>query len=357
MDKLNLTLTINLQRPDKDGKYPIRIRSCVKRKIKYYPTGISVLKDQFKNKEIVKHPNKITLNASLRSQVVELEKELTENKFITKDSPSPDFYLFCENKIKQQKVRDTAGTTKHKESYLRKIKKFRSSLSFTDINPAFMFEYEAYCKKIGNKDTTIWGSVKFIKKMINAAISDGAITFNPLKAYKVPTYTAPVREYLTEKEIEGLENFVQKNKIEKLVKVANWFLFACYTGLRYDDVRTFNKRQMINGRLILRTGKTKTDVSIKVHHKLQKVIERISFDVISNNKMNDYLKVIAADCKINKELTFHLARHTFAVYFLNKGGSMETLSKLLGHSSLRTTAIYGKITDIRIDAEMDKVWS
>lgn len=356
MDKLNLTLTINLQRPDKDGRYPVRIRSCIKRKIKYYPTGISVLRDQFKNREIIKHPNRATLNASLRSQLVQLEKDLIENKIFTKERPA-DFYSFCESKIKQQKARDNPSTTKHKESYLRKLKKYKTSLNFSDISPSFMLDYEKHCKEKGNKPTTIWGSIKFIKTMINAALNDGIVKGNPLKGYKSPAYVDPVRDYLTDEELTKIENFALKSKSEKLVKVANWFLFSCYSGLRYEDVRTFNKKSIIADRIILRTEKSKTDVSIKIHPKLKNILENISSDVISNQKMNDFLKVIAETCEIQKNLTFHLARHTFAVYFLNHGGSMETLSKLLGHSSLKTTSIYGKITDIRIDSEMDKVWS
>lgn len=305
-----------------------------------------VEKEQFKNKEVVKHYNKAALNSSLHSQLLQIEKEFFEGTIFKKKN-DPDFYFFCENKIKQQKARDTPGTSRHKESYLNKLKAFKRVLTFNDITPGFMYDYETYCKERGNKDTTIWGSVKFVKKMINAALNDGAITGNPLKGYKAPTYVGPVRKYLTEKEIESLEKFTKKSKIEKLVKVADWFLFACYTGLRYDDVRTFDKKQIVNDRIILRTGKTKSDVSIKVHPKLKLVIERMALGVISNTKMNDYLKVIGADCKINKELTFHLARHTFAVYWLDNGGTMESLRELLGHSSMRTTQIYGKVTNLK----------
>jgi site-specific recombinase XerD len=356
LDKLNLTLTINTQRPDKKGLCPIRIRSCVKGKVKYYSTGICVSKDQFKDREIIKHPNKTTLNAALRFQLVQLEKELIENKMFERERP-PDFYSYCETKIKQQKVRDMPGTTRHKESYLKKFKDFKSSLLFSDITPALLFEYEAYCKNIGNKDTTIWGSVKFIKKMVNAALRDGVIKIDPLKAYKVPEYIDPVREYLSEEEIERLEKFTQENKIEKLVKVATWFLFSCYTGLRYEDVKTFSEKKIKNGKIILRTGKTNTDVSIKMHPKLQSIMKRISYDVISNAKMNDYLKVVSAACGFDKNLTFHLARHTFAVYWLNQGGTIEALSKILGHSSIRTTQIYAKVSNTKLDKEVTEVWS
>jgi integrase len=166
----------------------------------------------------------------------------------------------------------------------------------------------------------------------------------------------PERGYLTDEEIEKIEKFASKSKREVLIKVANWFLFGCYTGLRYADVRNFDKKKIVGDRIILRTEKKKKDVSIKLHPKLKSVLDKIDPYVFTNQKMNEYLKIIAEHCEIEKNLTFHLARHTFAVYFLNHGGSMETLSKLLGHSSLKTTSIYGRITDIRIDSEMDKVW-
>jgi len=354
MEKLNLTPTINLQRADKEGKHAIRIRSTIKRKVKYHGTGISVLKNQFKNKEIVSHPNKNLLNASIRSMMAEIEKDFLEGSLNIK--PDKDFYQFCEAKIKQQKSKDSSGTWRHKKAYLSKLKQFKPRLRFSEINPSFMLDFENYCRKIGNKPTTVWSSIKFIRTMVNAGLDDGVITGNPLKKFKGQSYINPERSFLTEEEIDRIEQFAVSSKREVLVKVANWFLFGCYTALRYSDVRNFDHSKIVGERIILRTEKAKTDVSIKIHPKLKAILMRIEPDVFTNQKVNEYLKIIAENCGIEKNLTFHSSRHSFAVYFLNHGGSMETLSKLLGHSSLRTTSIYGKITNLRIDDEVDKVW-
>ena len=355
MEKLNLTPTINLQRADKNGKHAIRIRSTVKRKVTYYPTKISVFEYQFVNKEVVKHPNKVLLNASIRKKMAEIEKGVLEGA-LRISHKEIDFLKFCEAKIKQQKVRDSIGTWKHKNSYLNKFKEFRSSLNFKEITPGLMMEYESFCKKKGNAHNTIWSSVKFVREMVNEVLKDEKPGSNPLENYKPPQYINPVRNYLVDTEIDKIERLASESKSDKLVKVANWFLFSCYCGLRYEDVRTFDKSSIIDGRLILRTGKSKTDVSIKIHPRLKNILERISYEVMSNQKINDYLKIIAERCEIEKNLTYHVARHTFAVYFLDHGGSIETLSKLLGHKKLTTTQIYGKITNVRIDKEVEAVW-
>lgn len=354
MDKLNIRAVINKQRKDIQDKCAIRIRTTVKRKVSYYPTGISVKEDQFLKGEVIRHPNKIVINAKIRDKMHEVERDYLEGNLTGKTKS--DFHTFSTKKIEQTKSKDSHGTWKHKKSYLAKVKDFAPALNFSHITPSWMLDFENYCRGLGNKPTTVWSSVKFIKTMVNAALNDRVITSNPMRGYKSKPYVNPERQYLTDQEIEKIEKFVSESKNETLVKVANWFLFGCYAGLRYADVKNFDKSKIVNGRIILRTEKSLTDVSIKIHSKLRMVLDRMQPNVFTNQKMNDYLKIVAEKCDINKALTFHQSRHTFAVYFLNHGGSMETLSKLLGHSKMITTQIYGKVTNVRIDAEIDKIW-
>ena len=353
MFKLNLTPTINLQRPDKNGNYPIRIRSTVQKKVTYYSTGISVKADQFLNKEIVKHVNKALLNASIRQKINELEQAYLEGDLSI--TVNTNFYSFTEKYIEQSKNKSAKGTHRHKLSYLKKLKEFSPHLRFPEITPAFMHKYEDYCRSKGNQSNTIWGSCRFVKTMINAALSQGVIKSNPLRGYKAVPYVNPERGFLTDEEIEKIEAFSLRAK-GFLKDVANWFLFGCYTGLRYSDVEKFDKSKIVGERIILRTHKTKADVVIKIHPRLKEVISRLNGKIISNQKMNNYLKLIAEKCEIDKPLTYHIARHTYSVYFLNHGGRLELLSKILGHNSIRTTAIYAKISNPTLDAEIDKVW-
>lgn len=355
MDKLNLTPAINIQRPDKNNKYAIRIRCTIKRKVKYYSTGLSVLKEQFENKEVIKHPNKVLLNASIRKRMSEIEKSYLEGNLNIK-KPGKDFYKFCDAKIKQQKGEDAHGTWKHKKSYLKMLKGYKPGLQFTEITPSFMLDFENHCRSLGNKPTTVWSKVKFITTMINAALADKVIFENPKEKYKTKSYVNPERNFLTAQEIEAIEKFANESNNKTLIKVADWFLFGCYTGLRYADVKNFDRKKIINGRVILRTEKKHKDVSIKLHQKLEKLLERMEPGVFTNQEVNAYLKIIAAACNIEKNITFHVSRHSFAIYFLTAGGSIETLSKILGHSSIKTTQIYGKVINLKIDNEMDKVW-
>lgn len=353
MVNLNLTPTLNKQRPNSKGQCAIRVRQTIKRKVTYYPTGIYVLPEQW-NGEVIKHPNKVLLNTSIRKQLNDIEKNYLEGTLPIKTKT--DFYSYAEKKIEQEKNLLSKGTYSHKKSYLKKLKTFRPHLSFHDITPSFMTDFENYCKGLGNKPTTVWSSIKLIKTVINAAINENVISQNPFKGYKAKPYVNPERDYLTDEEILRIENFAATHTNETLVKVANWFLFGCYSGLRYADIKNFDRSKIVDDRIILRTEKAKTDVSIKLHPKLKNILDKISPKVFTNQKMNDYLKIVAERCHINKRLTFHVSRHTFAVYWLNHNGSMESLSKILGHTSTKTTAIYGKITNLRIDAEVDKVW-
>lgn len=365
MFKQNLAACINTQRKDKEGRYPVRIRATVKRKVTYYPTGVMVSLAQWDKaaREVKLHPNKNLLNIAISTKIAEIEKQFIEQslagssaqKIIPKKQI--DFFLYAESKIKQAKGKETASTLIHKESYLKKFKAFRASVKITECTPALLLAYEKHCRGLGNKANTVWGSVKYVRSVINAAVNEGVVNSNPLRGYKSPVYNNPERMYITEQEMAKLELIATDESINPTFRnAANWFLFSCYCGLRYGDAASFTKDKIINGRLILRTGKKGVDVTIKVHPKLLECVERLGSKLTTNQDYNRSLKAVALVAGINKPLTSHIARHSFAVMFLNKGGSIEALSKILGHTTIRTTQIYGKITDIRLDDEIDRVF-
>ena len=143
------------------------------------------------------------------------------------------------------------------------------------------------------------------------------------------------------------------------------FLFSCYTGLAYADVASLTTDSIIrgvDGKLWINSSRKKTGVRITVPllHQSQLILDKYVPDeknrllpVISNQKLNAYLKEIADICKITKKLTFHLARHTFATTVtLSNGVPIETVSKMLGHTNLKTTQIYAKVVDTKISHDM-----
>jgi integrase/recombinase XerC len=361
MLKHNIAITLNTQRPDKNGLYPVRIRTIIKRVVTYYPTGIRVTEDQFLKGEIIKHPKKVSYNMELRKMVADLEDKLMKESYLGKEvvkskrTANLTFGDYAKKKIEFWKSTQTKVTTDHKTSYLNKFLAFNPDIKLKDVTQEVIAKYEAYCRDLGNINNTVWSATKFVKTILNAAVEDEVLTKNPLKRFQGVKYIDPFRDTLSPDEIDKVEVFA-RNPLQspKMLNVANWFLFSCYTGLRYGDLNNF--KGFKNGKVLLQTEKTNEVVSIFATNKIVETKERLSKEVYSNQKMNDYLKIIMASLNIDKRVTCHTARHTFAVQFLERGGRIEILSTLLGHTSLKTTQIYAKISNPLADAEMKKVW-
>jgi len=313
-------------------------------------------------KKVITHPNRNLLNATIRSKIADLEKQFLEQSlngsiaYKVNTQKDQDFFKYANKKIDAWRKTQTTSTINHKLSYLKKLKEYKSVLKVSEVNKEFLAGYEQYCRQQGNIHNTVWSAIKFIRTIIRCAVDDRITENNPMRGYKAPGYKSPIRQYVTAEELDRIEEVAATSQNQTYRNAANWFLFSAYSGLRYGDAAKFTQKMIVNGRIILRTEKAQTDVSIKVHPKLYDVIGRLSNKLTSNQDYNRSLKAVAELAKINKPITSHIARHTFAVMFLQKGGSMEVLSKLLGHTTIKTTEIYGKITDLRIDAEMDKVW-
>jgi site-specific recombinase XerD len=364
MFKHSIAATINLQRPDNLGKYPVRIRVTIARHVTYHATGI-MLDKQFwdaATRAVISHPQKSYYNGIIRRKISDLEAELLEagvagqNNTFVKKKQEIKFEVYAKQKIEAAIALESQGTHTHKVSYLKKFCEFRPDIKLHQVTAQVLTDYENYCRNLGNVGNTIWSSTKYILTVVNAAIKDGSLRGNPIKNFSRTKYIAPVRRWLTVEDIALLEKFVKNTTVKQYRDAANWFLFSCYCGLRYGDVVLFTKEAIKNDKIILRTSKKKADVTIKLHPKLKVCVERMNYKVPTNQDYNRLLKAVALAGGIDKPLTSHIARHTFAVQFLDGGGSMEVLSKLMGHSTTKTTAIYGKITDKRVDAEVEKVF-
>ncbi|GAB1415423.1 hypothetical protein MASR2M117_08290 [Paludibacter sp.] len=175
------------------------------------------------------------------------------------------------------------------------------------------------------------------------------------------------RVFLTQEEIECL---LQKNfAANRLNLVKDIFVFSCFSGLAYADVKKLTKKNIsigIDGEKWIFVNRTKTDTrsSIPLLPVAADIIEKYKdhpqtenqgrlLPVLSYQKMNAYLKEIADICGINKELTYHIARHTFATTVtLTNGVPIESVSKMLGHKDLKTTQHYAKILDKKISDDM-----
>ena len=265
------------------------------------------------------------------------------------------------------------GTLERYETSLKHTKDFLqwkykvSDINIEKIDHAFITEYEFYLRterKCANNT-----AVKYIKnfhKIINICLANGWLTKDPFANYKAKVKEV-IREFLTEQEIQSLmeKEFVS----ERLELVRDIFVFSCFTGLAYIDVKQLTPDNIvlgIDGDKWINKNRQKTDTNSKIPllPTAQYIMDKYSdypvnknkgtiLPILSNQKMNSYLKEIATVCGINKELTFHIARHTFATTVtLSNGVPIETVSKMLGHTNLKTTQHYAKILDKKISEDM-----
>lgn len=255
---------------------------------------------------------------------------------------------------------------RHLENYI--ICEYKlEDIPVTEIDHKFIKGFEYYLKTEKNcaHNTTIKYITNF-KKIVRIAYANDWIVKDPFFNWKGILKTVE-REFLDEEEIQRL---IEKEfSIYRLNLVKDIFVFSCFTGLAYADVKALNKDNIVfgidGGRWIKTTRKkTKTKSNIPLLPSAEVILKKYERDlgvsssskllpILSNQKMNAYLKEIADLCQINKNLTFHLARHTFATTItLNNGVPLESVSKMLGHKSLKTTQHYAKILDSKVGEDM-----
>ena len=242
-----------------------------------------------------------------------------------------------------------------------------SDIEITKIDHAFITDYEFWLRSVRNcANNTAVKYIKNFSKIIKICLANNWIDRNPFSNYKSKVKEVE-RVYLTEKEIQ---NIIEKDfKTERLSLVRDIFLFSCFTGLAYIDVKNLTKSHIsigIDGEKWIFTHRQKTESASKIPilPVTQMIIDKYSdhpqsnsedklLPILSNQKMNAYLKEIAGVCEIEKELTFHIARHTFATTVtLTNGVPIESVSKMLGHKSLRTTQHYAKVLDKKVSEDM-----
>ncbi|HMR89157.1 MAG TPA: site-specific integrase [Saprospiraceae bacterium] len=252
------------------------------------------------------------------------------------------------------------------EFITKKLK--QKDIYLTDIKYSFGIEYEHYLKtELKLHQNTLVKYIQYLNRVLDYCVKYEWLEKNVLFGYKCPVKETK-REYLTQDELQRIMD--KEIKIERLREVRDIFVFCCHTGYAYKDAAELTPDHIgtgINGRKWIYTSRQKTDnvSNVPLLDQAMEIIEKYKDHPIcvsknrllpmkSNQKLNSYLKELADICSISKPMTMHIARHTFATtVLLSNGVSMEATSKMLGHSSLKTTQIYGKILETRVGAEME----
>lgn len=266
-----------------------------------------------------------------------------------------------------QKTLNRYGFTKDKIVAFMKKQYNVKDMPLSDLKLGFVTHFEHYLLTNDElQSNTAYKYIKNLKRVMNMCIEVEWLESNPFNAFKC-SYVNPERVVLTQEEIESM--IAADIDMPRLAKIRDVFVFCCFTGFAYSDVYKFKKDALtigIDGEywITTRRKKTGTRESVPLLPVAMEIVKRYSNDphcvkydkllpVVSNQRYNSYLKELATICGIKKELTSHIARHTFATTVtLSNGVPIETVSKMLGHTKLSTTQIYAKVLDHKVSDDM-----
>lgn len=287
-----------------------------------------------------------------------------------------ELFDYHNNRMKSLVGIDYAIATYKKYTYtLDKVKAFilhqykKTDVPLNELNHAFITNFEFFLKtqaKSKVENNTAMKYIKNMKKVVHIAVQNEWLDKDPFTRFTC-TYKDPNRGYLTAEELLILES--KEMQIQRLDQVRDMFVFCCYTGLAFVDLENLTPSDIrigIDGERWITIYRHKTDsrTSIPLMPKAIEIVNKYKdhpvavntgklLPVLTNQKLNAYLKEIATLCGIDKNLTWHLSRHTFATTItLSNGVPIETVSRMLGHSSIKTTQIYSKVVDTKVSNDM-----
>tara|TARA_R110002124_G_scaffold138576_5_gene302073 strand:- start:7133 stop:8398 length:1266 start_codon:yes stop_codon:yes gene_type:complete len=279
------------------------------------------------------------------------------------------------NKLKWGTQKNYYTTQSYISKFLLKFYK-TTDLYLRELDYHFIIKFEKYLREYVPEDhqkpmgnNTVMKHIERFRKMITLSHKLGWIQLDPFINFK-SKFIKNERGFLSLEELQEIEN--KQFSIHRLELVKDLFVFSCYTSLSYIDVIHLTADNIcigIDGELWIyyKREKTTKPIRIPLLPKALQIIEKYKssrksisqgsiFPKISNQKLNSYLKEIADVCGIKKNLTFHIARHTFATTVtLSNGMPIETVSKLLGHSRISTTQIYAKVIERKVSDDMQKL--
>jgi site-specific recombinase XerD len=320
----------------------------------------------------------------------EVAPTLTQFKaYMTDTAATPNDWFgdYIMQYLNDNRTRLSASCFESYKSQITKLLKFKKTITFADIDEHFINKYREYMlEQLHNCENTVGKSLRTLRTFINIAERRGVIKQNPFKYISIKRVEGQ-RDCLTREELSRLDELYHSNAINNRHerRVLQYFLFACYTGLRYSDLKALTKNDIKENTLVVKMHKTGLTVGVPLSERAQRVLESDShslrteqgeegikdkkikdkkindkrgkgkatrdienlrlFQVYCNKTTNKTLQSIGKRYAIGRHLTCHVARHTFATVSLQLGIPIEVVSKLLGHTNLRTTQIYAKIVD------------
>lgn len=398
----SVTIVYRKDKLNKKGEAPIHFRIIKDRKISYLSTGYMVHEDywDFENNKIKsKHPHSKRIRSVIANKFSEVQDEVFDFENKNKSTTSKkirdvvygkkptNFFPFADNLINETYKKGGKISTFYKnKSIIEKLKNYTEGkiITFYDIDLDFIEKYETYLRsdKVKNKTNTVNKDFKYIRHVFIEAIRQDIIEYkdNPFNKYQIKSEKTQ-RIYLNDDEIDLIENCkITPGTNMELHK--DMFIFACYVGgIRISDMLQLKWEHFDGTHLSFTTMKSTSQISIKVPTKGLEILSKYKpendnksnyiFPVLDNglkteddaimlneikkatSLINNNLTLIKKKLKLEKNVSFHISRHSWATRALRKGMRVEYVSKLLTHSDLKTTQIYAKIVNSELDKAMD----
>lgn len=369
----------------KNNLYPIFIRVNHGDKQRYIPTGFKVEKKYWSQGRVVKHPDAQIINSRIADIIANTQEYYSD--CIKRNKPinlaligtlhsSHSFNKYLLHRAKQYRLKNQIITARKVERSVKELELcFGAELYFDEITQDHLRTLEAWQISQKNADNTRADKFEKFGQYFQHAKDEGLATIlNPFHKYKIQR--KPVkREKLTIEELKRIEDLECTGAVND---ARNLFLFAYYSkGQRFETCIMAQRKDIRNGRIYFKTNKGEKYISVKIHPRLQAIIdqytgefllpyvkrlpqseqERIKLVDPLNVIVNRNLKIVAGLCRIDKHVTAHVSRHTLATHLKQVTNNINIIQEALGHSKQSTTVRYLKdLDDEVLDSEMDKLY-
>lgn len=355
--------------PKKAALVQIEVFDRITRKKVYISTGIKILANQYSANggfSIKAHPNATILKAKAHRIFNQIEAFANSNlcasiddiKNWNKDSGQT---LSVVDFIKADlKRRDASFSVyEYNNSFIKRLIEFGKITTFKDVNYNTIEEFDVFLKKHIKSPPTLYKRHMLFKGYLERAKKKELIKNNPYDDFEIKKGKSEDPIFLLEEEVQQIIDYQPDGILkDRIQRVKDMFLFQCFTGLAYADMANFSRDTIVcnDGQKEIHgyRQKTKQRYMALLLPIAEEIADRYDYKlpVITNQKYNEYLKLLAQGAGVKKPISSHAGRHTFATYMINKGVSLESISKILGHSNIRMSQLYARLMDKTAIKEM-----
>lgn len=355
----------------KTHKGLVQIEVLSEGKRKWIGTGVKVYSDQWNDrKKIINSVEMIQLNQCLDEQLRIIQNWINEliskkevfdfdklDRFLRYTNKSESFVDFVERRI-EERGDITESTKASHRTFAASLREFDRIIYFSDLTKANITLYDDWLHAKGYSQPTIYNYHKRNKRYIHEAIKFDLLKNDPYKGERFSRGKHAIRKYLTAEELKKVKD--AQIDSETICRVRDLFIFQAYTGISYADLAKFNFKRDVQKRgnkyviLDIRL-KTEENYFIVLLSPAMEILRKYDYvlPIISNQQYNLRLKIVADYAGLDRNLTVHMSRHTFATMCLNNGVKMENVSKMLGHTNVHTTQQYAKVLNAEVEKDFE----